>query len=63
MYKVFKIHSDNTTAKYLEDFLNYAQTKQGLRLIAVDSNGYYIFEEPSNIASRPTALAAVQDEG
>ena len=54
MYRVLQIRTENTTAETLEKYLNEVYETHGLRLVCIDQNGYYIFEERPNTASRPT---------
>ena len=58
MYKVVSITDiiiRNASPKNLEHFLNSTYEKDSLRLVAIDSRGFYIFEERPNTASSPTA--------
>jgi hypothetical protein len=59
-YRVIPAHTD-ITAKTIELFLNTI-ADDGFRLVAIDPNGYYIFEERSNIASSMTWLGTGQTE-
>ena len=51
MYKVIPITDRiirNAAPKNLEHFLNSTYEKDSLRLVAIDSRGFYIFEERPN---------------
>ncbi len=49
MYIVRVLPSNNTTAKCLAEYLNLCAS-QGQFLIAIDPNGYYVFEERTTMS-------------
>ena len=59
MYRVLQIRTENTTAETLEKYLNEVYGTYGLRLISIDSNGYYIFEERPNTGMKTDVAIAL----
>lgn len=48
-YIVVSINTKNTNPEALQELLNELYERNGVRLVAIDQNGYYVFEDVKGV--------------